>query len=203
MEPLLSFPRPLSPRMMQFLPDLKEDGISYCSLCDFKVKRHSKHCRTCNRWLCLIIIAGLHAFEKAIYVFVDIDLLVVSFVSAMGQLFFFHVVLMFTVDPFDDLDVSLIDSSDFDSPEKPSSISRNVVDSRTTALLISKAKLPGSPVRFSSRPRRRFSDSLTMFSSVLTSPKKKYRSSFDLKLTDVSRELETYISFQGKFYVLL
>ncbi|KAK9040754.1 hypothetical protein V6N11_015894 [Hibiscus sabdariffa] len=214
MEPLLSFPRPLSPRMMQFLPTLK---------------------RMASPIVLSVILSGLNI--------TDIVGLVYCLCSAaMGELFFFHVLISYKkVDPFDDSDVSSIDSSDFDSPEKPSSISsrdkavlaaekirerlkveldpwkplpmetkrgplmnpeRNVVDSRTTAPLISKAKQPGSPVRFSS-PRRQFSGSPTMFSSVLTSPKHKYRSSFDLKLTDVSRELETYISFQDKFYVLL
>lgn len=61
--------------------------------------------------------------------------------------------------------------------------------------LISKGKVPVSPGRFSS-PRRRFSGSSTMFSGIVASPKNKYRSSFDLKLTEVSRELETYISRQ-------
>lgn len=61
--------------------------------------------------------------------------------------------------------------------------------------LISKGRTPGSPGRFSS-PRRRFSGSPAMFSSVVPSPKQKYRSTFDLKLTEVSKELETYISRQ-------
>lgn len=61
--------------------------------------------------------------------------------------------------------------------------------------LISIGKLTGSPGRFSS-PRRRFSVSPTRFSGVVPSPKHKYRSNFDLKLTEVSRELETYISRQ-------
>ncbi|KAK8711437.1 hypothetical protein V6N13_146719 [Hibiscus sabdariffa] len=197
MEPLLSFPRPLSPRMMQFLPTLKRMASP----------------------IVLSVILSLHAFEKAIYVFVDIDLLVVSFVSdivglvyclcsaAMGELFFFHVLISYKkaekirerlkveLDPWKPLPMET-KRGPLMNPE------RNVVDSRTTAPLISKAKQPGSPVRFSS-PRRQFSGSPTMFSSVLTSPKHKYRSSFDLKLTDVSRELETYISFQDKFYVLL
>ncbi|CAH1447576.1 unnamed protein product [Lactuca virosa] len=46
---------------------------------------------------------------------------------------------------------------------------------------------PGSPGRFSS-PRRRV--------SISPSPNQKYKSNFDLKLTDVSRELDTYISRQ-------
>ncbi|XP_061368056.1 protein S-acyltransferase 18 [Gastrolobium bilobum] len=62
---------------------------------------------------------------------------------------------------------------------------------------IAKGRHPGSPGRFSS-PRRRFSaGSPTVFSSsILPSPQHKYRSSFDLKLTGVSRELETHISRQ-------
>jgi palmitoyltransferase len=61
--------------------------------------------------------------------------------------------------------------------------------------LVSKGRAPVSPGRFSS-PRRRFSGSQSMFSGFIPSPKNKYRSSFDLKLTEVSRELETYISKQ-------
>ncbi|XP_030460259.1 protein S-acyltransferase 18 [Syzygium oleosum] len=61
--------------------------------------------------------------------------------------------------------------------------------------LVAKGVLPGSPRRFSS-PRRRFSGSPTMVSGVMASPKQKYRSNFDLKLTEVSKELETYISRQ-------
>ncbi|XP_020590672.1 protein S-acyltransferase 18 [Phalaenopsis equestris] len=30
-------------------PHVKDDDITFCSLCDFEVKRRSKHCRTCNR----------------------------------------------------------------------------------------------------------------------------------------------------------
>ena len=55
----------------------------------------------------------------------------------------------------------------------------------------------GSPGRLSS-PRKRFSSSPTLLYSsvVVPSPKHKYRSNFDLKLTEVSKELETYISRQ-------
>lgn len=62
---------------------------------------------------------------------------------------------------------------------------------------IAKGKLSVSPVSFSS-PRRRFSaGSPNVFSSsMMVSPQHKYRSSFDLKLTGVSRELETHISGQ-------
>ncbi|XWS76735.1 hypothetical protein CRYUN_Cryun01aG0203300 [Craigia yunnanensis] len=47
MEPLLPFPLVMKDDAIS--PDLKADDISYCSLCDFEVKKHSKHCRTCNR----------------------------------------------------------------------------------------------------------------------------------------------------------
>ncbi|GAV79290.1 zf-DHHC domain-containing protein [Cephalotus follicularis] len=67
--------------------------------------------------------------------------------------------------------------------------------------LISIGRLPGSPGRFSS-PRRRFSGSPTMFSGVMSSPKHNYKSKFDLKLTEVSRELETYISRQVLYSVI-
>ncbi|XP_010522853.1 PREDICTED: protein S-acyltransferase 18 [Tarenaya hassleriana] len=225
--------------------------------------------------------------------------------AAMGQLFFFHVVLirkgmrtydyilamreenqLTEIDPFDDLDSSSDESSDFGSPERsrPKLISRFICgrtnedpqrlsiqidgDEHSPSTLISKkpsfhvsinpwklitlssekalqaaekarerlrktkpvsesegslkplpletkfgplpnsdsnvpssstpasvVKLQVSPGRFSS-PRRRFSGSSGMFSGVVPSPKQKYRSNFDLKLTEVSRELESYISRQ-------
>lgn len=62
--------------------------------------------------------------------------------------------------------------------------------------LLPKGWLSGSPGRFSS-PRRRFSGS-----GVVPSPKQKYRSNFDLKLTEVSKELETYISRQVLYSVI-
>ncbi|KAJ4957054.1 hypothetical protein NE237_013837 [Protea cynaroides] len=64
-----------------------------------------------------------------------------------------------------------------------------------TTPLISKGWFPGSPGRFSS-PRRRFSSLPNVLPGSMVSPKQKYRNSFDLKLTEVSNELETYISRQ-------
>lgn len=62
--------------------------------------------------------------------------------------------------------------------------------------LLYNGRLAGSPGSFSS-PRRRFScPPATISGIVASSPQHKYRSNFDLKLTDVSRELETYISRQ-------
>lgn len=73
---------------------------------------------------------------------------------------------------------------------------RNVADVGSGLTpLISMGRVPGSPGRFSS-PRRRFSNSPNMLSSSAATPKQKYRSNFDFKLTEVSRELETYISRQ-------
>ncbi|XP_022759641.1 protein S-acyltransferase 18-like isoform X1 [Durio zibethinus] len=372
MEPLLPFPLVMKDDAIS--PDIKEDDISYCSLCDFEVKKHSKHCRTCNRcvegfdhhcrWLnncvgkrnyttfillmifvlLMLILEGGTAIaifvrcfadkkgieqelDKRLYiefpreVLATITILLALFTAygsaAMGQLFFFHVVLIrkgmrtydyilamkeenqFTVDQFDDSDISSEDSSDFDSTEKQTFVSRFICrrqrsqnpsrlsiridgDSEASSLtskkqgfhvsidpwklinlsrekallaaekarerlmkqkpavefdplkplpletkrgplmnlernmakletkrgplmnpernmantgtatppLISKGRLPASPGRFSS-PRRRFSGS-----NFMPSPKQKYRSNFDLKLTEVSRELETYISRQ-------
>ncbi|ESQ37821.1 hypothetical protein EUTSA_v10028590mg [Eutrema salsugineum] len=56
-------------------------------------------------------------------------------------------------------------------------------------------KLQVSPGKFSS-PRRRFSGSSSSSTVSVPSPKQKYRSNFDLKLTEVSKELESYISRQ-------
>ncbi|XP_059659282.1 protein S-acyltransferase 18 [Cornus florida] len=75
---------------------------------------------------------------------------------------------------------------------------RNVagMGSGLTPLICKARGVPGSPGRCSS-PRRRFSSSPRMFSTCsVASPKNKYKSNFDLKLTEVSRELETYISRQ-------
>ncbi|KAK9665834.1 hypothetical protein RND81_14G139700 [Saponaria officinalis] len=55
--------------------------------------------------------------------------------------------------------------------------------------LILKGRFPGSPRRFSS-PRRRFSGSPAGLQN------QKYRNNFDLKITEVSRDLESYISRQ-------
>lgn len=61
--------------------------------------------------------------------------------------------------------------------------------------LVTKARLPGSPRRFSS-PRRRLSGSPATLSNAAALPNQIYKSNFDLKLTGVSRELEGYISKQ-------
>ncbi|XP_059435907.1 protein S-acyltransferase 18 [Corylus avellana] len=361
MDPLLPFPFVIKDDAIA--PHLKEDDISFCSLCDFEVKKHSKHCRTCNRcvegfdhhcrWLnncvgkrnyttfillmifvlLMLIIEGGTALAIFIRCFADkkgiekellrklyihfprevlATISVLLFLTtaygsaALGQLFFFHVVLIrkgmrtydyilamkeenqsMELDPFDDSDISSDESTDFDSPEKPSFVSRFVckgrrgnqnpprlsiridrdpepstsskkqgfrvsIDpwklvklSREKALiaaekarerlmkqkptaehdslkplpletksgplmntdrnlsnagtgstpLILKGRHPASPGSFSS-PRRRFSGSPTMFSGIVASPKQKYRGNFDLKLTEVSRELENYISRQ-------
>ncbi|KAJ6320056.1 hypothetical protein OIU76_005565 [Salix suchowensis] len=364
MEPLLPFPLVMKDDAVS--PDPKDDDISYCSLCDFEVKKHSKHCRTCNRcvegfdhhcrWLnncvgkrnyttfillmifvlLMLIIEGgtataifvrcftdkkgierelerrLHVeFPRAVLATISVLLVLMTAYSsaAMGQLFFFHLVLIrkgirtydyilamrevnesMELDPFDDSDFS--SDSDFDSPKKSATVSRFIcghrgnqnpaslsiridrdpetstlnkkqgfrvsinpwrliklsrekallaaekarerivkqkpveqplrplpletkcgplmnqdknmttMESSSTPPLVSKGmRAPVSPGRFSS-PRRRFSGSQSMFSGFIPSPKNKYRSSFDLKLTEVSRELETYISRQVLYSVM-
>lgn len=360
-EPLLPFPFVMKDDDDAVVPDLKEDDISFCTLCDFEVKKHSKHCRTCNRcvegfdhhcrWLnncigkknyttffllmifvlLMLIIEGGTAIAIFIRCFVDkrgiekelhrklfvefprgllaticVFLLLLTAYSsaALGQLFFFHVLLIrkgmrtydyilamreeneaMELESFDDSDLSSDDSIDFDSPEKPTLMSRILCKgqssprlsikierdtepsplintkrfhvsinpwklvklTREKALLaaekarerlvrerpmrehsslrplpletkrgpltnveknignegfgstpfIAKGELHVSPLRLSS-PRRRFSAGTpSVFSSSITaSPQNKYRSSFDLKLAGVSRELETHISRQ-------
>ncbi|KAH6787534.1 DHHC-type zinc finger family protein [Perilla frutescens var. hirtella] len=61
--------------------------------------------------------------------------------------------------------------------------------------LVVKGALMSSPRQFSS-PRRRLTCSPVQPQAALPTPKHRYRSDFDLKLTQVSRELETYISRQ-------
>ncbi|KAK4787125.1 hypothetical protein SAY86_010958 [Trapa natans] len=198
-EPLLPFPLVLKDEALS--PDLKGDDISFCILCDFEVKKHSKHCRTCNRcvegfdhhcrWLnncigkrnytafillmvfvlLMLIIEGGTAIAIFIRCFSDkkglehellqrfhskfprgvlaaiavLMFLLTSYSSAaLGQLFLFHIVLirkgMRTYDyilamreenqivdiedRFDDSDTDSDESSDFNSPEKPSFVSR-------------------------------------------------------------------------------
>ncbi|AES61552.1 putative protein S-acyltransferase [Medicago truncatula] len=360
-EPLLPFPFVMKDDDDAVVPDLKEDDISFCTLCDFEVKKHSKHCRTCNRcvegfdhhcrWLnncigkknyttffllmifvlLMLIIEGGTAIAIFIRCFVDkrgiekelhrklflefprgllaticVFLLLLTAYSsaALGQLFFFHVLLIrkgmrtydyilamreeneaMELESFDDSDLSSDDSIDFDSPEKPTLMSRILCKgqssprlsikierdtepsplintkrfhvsinpwklvklTREKALLaaekarerlvrerpmrehsslrplpletkcgpltnadknignegsgstpfIAKGELHVSPSRLSS-PRRRFSAGTpsVFSSSTIASPQNKYRSSFDLKLAGVSRELETHISRQ-------
>ncbi|XP_019188678.1 PREDICTED: protein S-acyltransferase 18 [Ipomoea nil] len=70
---------------------------------------------------------------------------------------------------------------------KSGPLMKNHKDEDTAAPIISKPPFPS--------PRRRFSYSPTL-SGTVPSPQQRYRSNFDLKLTQVSTELETYISRQ-------
>ncbi|OIT07765.1 PREDICTED: protein S-acyltransferase 18 isoform X1 [Nicotiana attenuata] len=386
LEPLLIFPLLVKDDLVA--PQTREDDISFCSLCDFEVKKHSKHCRTCNRcvegfdhhcrWLnncvgkknyttfiflmisllIMLLIEGgtavaifvrcfanKRSIEQEIHIrfnakfpkgvlatFCVILFLMTSYCSAaLGQLFFFHIVLirkgmrtydyilamreenqsMELLESSEDSDSSSDESIDFDSPEKPSLISRlrcrekrmnqipqtvsikidgetesstlkekrgfranidpwklismsrekalqaaekakerlikqkeivdpmkplpletrsgplmnldtnrvplAVANSRelglTKEVIITKGRLTRSgrsPLQLSS-PRRRCSYSPTVgiptprsgnATVASPSPKHRYKGNFDLKLTQVSRELETYISRQVLFSAL-
>ncbi|KAM7521365.1 hypothetical protein LguiA_011267 [Lonicera macranthoides] len=198
MEPLLPFP--LVMKDDAIAPDPKEDDISFCSLCDFEVNKHSKHCRTCNRcvegfdhhcrWLnncigkknystfillmifvlLMLLLEGGTAFAIFIRCFTDrhgieeelrrklhvefprgllaaISVLLVLMVmygaAALGQLFFFHLVLIrkgmrtydyilamkeenqfMELESLDSSDFSSDESIDSDSPKEPRFISR-------------------------------------------------------------------------------
>ncbi|KAL8089196.1 hypothetical protein AgCh_038832 [Apium graveolens] len=75
-------------------------------------------------------------------------------------------------------------------------IEKDMASEVSGASIISQTRHPTSPSLFSS-PRRRFSSSPSRTAAAAAaSPKHRYKSSFDLKLTEVSRELETYISRQ-------
>ncbi|XP_060217523.1 protein S-acyltransferase 18 isoform X2 [Lycium barbarum] len=385
LEPLLTFPLLVKDDLVA--PQTKDDDISFCSLCDFEVKKRSKHCRTCNRcvegfdhhcrWLnncvgkknyttfiflmisllIMLLIEGGTAAAIFVRCFANkrsieqeiqrrfsakfprgvlaticaILFLMTSYCSAaLGQLFFFHIVLirkgmrtydyilamreenqsMELLESSEDSDSSSDESIDFDSPEKPSLISRvtcrekrmnqnlqtvsikidgetesstlkekrgfranidpwklismsrekalqaaekakerlikqketldplkplpqetrsgpltnldtnrvplAVASDRELALskemIITKgrvARAGGSPMQLSS-PRRRRSYSPTVVPTPRSgnatvaspSPKHRYKGNFDLKLTQVSRELETYISRQVLFSAL-
>ncbi|KAL6008875.1 hypothetical protein ACLOJK_022101 [Asimina triloba] len=77
----------------------------------------------------------------------------------------------------------------------PTIEAKNVGSMADMATPISKGWIGNAPGRFLS-PRRRFSGSPTKALAVSPSPRQNYRSSFDLKLTSMSRELDTYISRQ-------
>ncbi|XP_022956534.1 protein S-acyltransferase 18-like [Cucurbita moschata] len=200
MEPLL--PYLLVTKDDVITPDPKEEeDVTFCSLCNFEVKRHSKHCRTCNRcvegfdhhcrWLnncvgkknyttffllmifvlLMLAIQGGTAIAIFVRCFADkkgmemelqrrfhrdfprealatISVLLVLLTAygsaALGQLFFFHLVLIqkgmrtydyilamkeesqsIIEDPFDEDYSDFSSDDDFDSPEKtPTSVSR-------------------------------------------------------------------------------
>ncbi|KGN51614.1 protein S-acyltransferase 18 [Cucumis sativus] len=205
MEPLVPFPLLMKEDVIT--PDHNQDDITFCSLCDFEVQRHSKHCRTCNRcvegfdhhcrWLnncvgkknyttffllmisvlLMLAIEGGMAIVIFIRCFVDkkgmemelrtrlhvdfprealatISALLVLMTAygsaALGQLFFFHIVLiqkgMRTYDyilamkeesqsiieeSFDEDYSDFSSDDDFDSPEKkPTLVSRLVMCQR-------------------------------------------------------------------------
>ncbi|KAI4384907.1 hypothetical protein MLD38_002992 [Melastoma candidum] len=195
MEPLLPFP--LITKDDVILPDLNEVDVTFCSLCNFEVKKHSKHCRTCNRcvegfdhhcrWLnncigkknyttfillmvsvlLMLVIEGGTGIAVFILCFVDkkgmerelsrkfhvefprgllatiaffLVLLTAYSTAALGQLFFFHLVLIrkgmrtydyilamregrtLDLDQSDESDSD--DSLDYSPPEKSSLMSR-------------------------------------------------------------------------------
>ncbi|CAH9146350.1 unnamed protein product [Cuscuta epithymum] len=190
-EPMFPFPLVMDDSVA---PEIREDDISFCILCDFEVKKHSKHCRTCNRcvegfdhhcrWLnncvgrknyttfillmvfvlTMLIIEGGSAvaifvrcfvnrkgieeeFERRFYIKFSrgvpatASVLLFSITTygaaALGQLFFFHLVLIrkgmrtydyilamkeenqyLDLESLEDSDSSSVDSTDFGSPEK-------------------------------------------------------------------------------------
>ncbi|XP_020101496.1 protein S-acyltransferase 18 [Ananas comosus] len=196
LEPLLPFPLVVTDDAVS--PHRKGDDISFCALCDFEVRRNSKHCRSCDRcvdgfdhhcrWLnncigrrnyttfillmvfvllmltieggtavaifirCFADSKGMEQemvqklrikFPKGVLAAISISLALLTGYStaALGQLFFFHVVLIRKgmrtydyilamreesqlMDPFDDTDSSSDESVDFDSPDRPPFLSR-------------------------------------------------------------------------------
>ncbi|KAK8588149.1 hypothetical protein V6N13_087095 [Hibiscus sabdariffa] len=189
MDPLLSFP--LVTKDDAISDDLKQDDISYCSLCDFQALFTAYGSAAMGQlfFFHVVLIRKKQGFYVSINPWKLINLSRDKAVLAEKTKERLRMQKPeVELDPLKPLPLET-KRGPLMNPE------RNVFDSRTTAPLISKVKLPGSPVRFST-PRRRFSGSPTMFSSVLPSTKQKYRSSFGLKLTEVSRELETYISRQ-------
>nr|GLL33051.1 protein S-acyltransferase 18 [Ipomoea trifida] len=197
MEPLFPFPLVMDDSVA---PEIREDDISFCLLCDFEVRKHSKHCRTCNRcvegfdhhcrWLnncvgkknyttfillmvfvlIMLTLEGgsavaifvrcfanrkgieeelerrLHVkFPRGVLAAISVLLFLMTAYSAaaLGQLFFFHLVLIrkgmrtydyilamkeenqsMDLESLEDSDSSSDESSDFGSPEKQSFSSR-------------------------------------------------------------------------------
>lgn len=71
------------------------------------------------------------------------------------------------------------------------------LETRSGPLMKSEKDLASTGISVTiSSPRRRLSCSPGQHGAAVPSPKHRYRSDFDLKLTQVSRELETYISRQ-------
>ncbi|TYG89893.1 hypothetical protein ES288_A12G138000v1 [Gossypium darwinii] len=142
MEPLLPFPLVMKNDAVS--PDVKEDdNISYCSLCDFEGKRNYTPVILLTIFvLLMLILEGGTAIAIFIRCFVDKKgieqelekRLYIKFpkeflatITGMGT--YDYILAMkeknqFTVDLFYDSDVSSDDSSDFDSPEKATFLSR-------------------------------------------------------------------------------
>ncbi|RRT60365.1 hypothetical protein B296_00041916 [Ensete ventricosum] len=244
MQPLLSFPLVFLEDAAA-MPDRKDDDITFCTLCDFEVKKHSKHCRSCDRCVdgfdhhCrvrssqailipidpLVSLYQLIAFlqwlnncigRKNYTTFILLMLLTLLMVDSSNP----NKKTEFHIDPWKLIKMSkektlmaaerarermrqkltpMVATGLSISPLKPLPLEMKhgplmnpeakKVILRDTTPVVPRGWFPSSPSRRLSSPRWRFSGS--------PSPRpQKYRSSFDPKLTEVSRELETYISKQ-------
>nr|CAD1816834.1 unnamed protein product [Ananas comosus var. bracteatus] len=149
LEPLLPFPLVVTDDAVS--PHQKGDDISFCALCDFELIIEGGtavaifiRCFADSKGMEQEMVQKLRIkFPKGVLAAISISLALLTGYStaALGQLFFFHVVLIRKgmrtydyilamreesqlMDPFDDTDSSSDESIDFDSPDRPPFLSR-------------------------------------------------------------------------------